>query len=72
MLRILEAEKEEAIKRLHSITKDIEDVRALQKKAVLEKAKAANEMRRKCEDPQVTSLTGVWKTRTWTDDRTGK
>jgi len=58
MLRILEAEKDEAINRLHSITKDIEDVRGLQRKALLEKDKAANEMRRKCEDPEVTSLTG--------------
>ena len=63
MLRILEAEKDEAIKRLHSITKDIEDVRGLQRKAGLEKDKAANEMRRKSEDPEVTSLTGNQGTR---------
>jgi hypothetical protein len=72
MVRILEAEKEEAIKRLHSITKDLADVRGLQRKALLEKDKAANDMRRKCDDPEVTSLTGKPEKRIEADGRTGE
>ena len=72
MVRILEAEKEEAVKRLHSITKDLEDVRGLQRKALVEKDKAANEMRRKCEDPEVASLTGKHGTRIKTNGRSSQ
>jgi hypothetical protein len=72
MVRILEAEKEGAIKRLHSITKDLADVRGLQRKALLEKDKAANDMRRKCDDPEVTSLTGNHGKRFEVDGRTGE
>lgn len=50
--RILQAEREDAIRRLMSIQQDLEDIAAMEKKVVLETQKIENELNARFEEEQ--------------------